>query len=76
MALRAGNIFCMYKSLYMIFDCQVTVIVLAYTVIVHDPGSCNCAIFVCYINSSELHLQSVALRSQYSDPTLEAVTLQ
>ena len=21
----------------------------------HDPGSCNCAIFVCYANSSELH---------------------
>ena len=42
----------------------------------HDPGSHNCAIFVCYINSSKLHLQSVALRSQYSDPTLEAVTLQ
>ena len=28
------------------------------------------------INSSELHLQGVALRSQYSDPTPEAVTLQ
>ena len=23
---------------------------------VHDPGSRNCAIFVCYVNSSELHL--------------------
>ena len=43
---------------------------------VHDPGSRNCAIFVRYINSSELHLQSVALRSQYSDPAPEAVTLQ
>ena len=42
----------------------------------HDPGSRNCAIFVCYINSSELHLQSVALRSQYSDPAPEAVMLQ
>ena len=42
----------------------------------HDPDSHNCAIFVCYINSSELHLQSVALRSQYSDPAPEAVTLQ
>ena len=42
----------------------------------HNPGSHNCAIFVRYINSSELQLQSVALRSQYSDPTLEAVTLQ
>ena len=42
----------------------------------HDPGSCNCAIFVCYINSSELHLQSVALRSQYSDPMPEADMLQ
>ena len=41
----------------------------------HDPGSHNCAIFVCYINSSKLHLQSVALRSQYSDPTPEVVTL-
>ena len=28
------------------------------------------------INSSEPHLQGVALRSQYSDPTPEAVTLQ
>ena len=42
----------------------------------HDPGSRNCAIFVRYINSSELHLQSVALRSQYSDPALAAVMLQ
>ena len=42
----------------------------------HDPGSRNCAVFVLYtINSSELHLQGVALRSQYSDPTPEAVTL-
>ena len=30
----------------------------------HDPGFRNCAIFVRYVNSSELHLQSV--RSQYS----------
>ena len=28
------------------------------------------------INSSEVHLQGVALRSQYSDPTPEAVMLQ
>ena len=42
----------------------------------HDPGSRNCAIFVHYINSFELHLQSVALRSQYSDPMPEVVTLQ
>ena len=28
------------------------------------------------INSSELHLQGMALRSQYSDPALEVVTLQ
>ena len=45
----------------------------------HDPGSRNCAmlsaIFVRNINSSELHFQSVALRSQYSDHTPEAVTL-
>ena len=34
------------------------------------------AIFVRYINSSKLHLQSVALRSQYSDHAPEAVTLQ
>ena len=33
------------------------------------------AIFVCNINSSELHFQSVALRSQYSDHAPEAVTL-
>ena len=45
----------------------------------HDPGSRNyamlSAIFVCNINSSELHFQSVALRSQYSDHAPEAVTL-
>ena len=43
----------------------------------HDPSSRNCAIFIFVhvINSSELHLQGVALRSQYSDPTPEAVTL-
>ena len=33
------------------------------------------AIFVRNINSSELHFQSVALRSQYSDHAPEAVTL-
>ena len=45
---------------------------------VHDPGSRNCAVFMSYtcINSSESHLQGVAPRSQYSDPMLEAVTLQ
>ena len=43
----------------------------------HDPGSHNCAVFVLHcINSSELHLQGVALMSQYSDPAPEAVTLQ
>ena len=50
----------------------------------HDPGSHNCAVFMsdtCIIfttnlNSTELHPQGVAPRSQYSDPTLEAVTLQ
>ena len=36
---------------------------------------CLSAIFVCNINSSELHFQSVALRSQYSDHAPEAVTL-
>ena len=46
--------------------------------LVHDPSSHNCAVFISYtcINSSELHLQGVALRSQYSDPAPEAVTLQ
>ena len=42
---------------------------------VHDPGSHNCAIFVHCTNSSELHLQGVALRSQYSDHAQEVVTL-
>ena len=44
----------------------------------HDPGSRNYAVFISYtcINSSELHLQGVAPRSQYSDPTPEAVMLQ
>ena len=32
--------------------------------------------FTTNLNSTELHLQGVAPRSQYSDPTLEAVTLQ
>ena len=45
----------------------------------HHPGSCNCAIFchvlVPHLNSTELHLQGVAPRSQYSDPAPEAVTL-
>ena len=41
----------------------------------HNPGSRNCAIFVYYVNSSELHLWSVALLSQYSDPAPEAITL-
>ena len=47
-------------------------------VLVHDPGSCNCAVFMLYtcINSTEFHLQGVAPRSQYSDPEPEAVTLQ
>ena len=36
---------------------------------------CLSTIFVRNINSSELHFQSVALRSQYSDHALEAVTL-
>ena len=36
---------------------------------------CLSTIFVRNINSSELHFQSVALRSQYSDHMLEAVTL-
>ena len=44
----------------------------------HDPGSRNCAVFMSYtcINSTEFHLQGVVPRSQYSDPTLEVVTLQ
>ena len=36
---------------------------------------CLSTIFVRNINSSELHFQSVALRSQYSDHVPEAVTL-
>ena len=47
---------------------------------VHDPGSHNCAVLcrtlVSNLNSTELHLQGVASRSQYSDPMPEAVTLQ
>ena len=50
----------------------------------HDPCSRNYAVFMSYtyiiftanLNSNELHLQGVAPRSQYSDPTPEAVTLQ
>ena len=33
-------------------------------------------IHVIHLNSTELHHQGVALRSQYSDPMLEAVMLQ
>ena len=36
---------------------------------------CLSTIFVCNINSSELHFKSVALRLQYSDRAPEAVTL-
>ena len=50
----------------------------------HDPVSRNCAVSMSYtyiilpqnLNSTKLHLQGVAPRSQYSDPSLEAVTLQ
>ena len=50
----------------------------------HDPGSRNCAVFMLYtciiftanLNSTKLHLQGVAPRSQYSDPVPEVVTLQ
>ena len=35
-----------------------------------------CHTLVSTLNSTELHLQGVAPRSQYSDPTLEVVTLQ
>ena len=50
----------------------------------HDPISHNCAVSMSYtyiillhnLNSTELHLQGVAPRSQYSDHVLEAVTLQ
>ena len=34
-----------------------------------------CHVLVPNLNSTELHLQGVALRSQYSDPMPEAVTL-
>ena len=51
---------------------------------VHDPISHNCAVSMLYtyiilphnLNSTKLHLQRVAPRSQYSDHALEAVTLQ
>ena len=33
MALWDGNILCMYNSFYVILDCQVTVIILAYIII-------------------------------------------
>ena len=50
----------------------------------HDPISRNCAVSMSYtysilphnLNSTELHLQGVAPRSQYSDHVLEAITLQ
>ena len=44
----------------------------------YDGSNCTIPvpIIVHCINSSELHLQGVALRSQYSDPMPEAVTLQ
>ena len=50
----------------------------------HDPVSRNCAVSMSYtyiilphnLTSTELHIQGVAPRSQYSDLTLETVTLQ
>ena len=50
----------------------------------HNPVSRNCAVSMSYtyiillqnLNSTELHLQGVAPRSQYSDCMPEAVTLQ
>ena len=50
----------------------------------HDPISRNCAVSMLYtyiilphnLNSTELHLQGVTPRSQYSDHVPEAVTLQ
>ena len=50
----------------------------------HDPISRNCVFSMSYtyiillrnLNSTELHLQGVAPRSQYSDHALESVTLQ
>ena len=50
----------------------------------HDPISRNCAVTMLYtsiillhnLNNTELHLQGVAPRSQYSDYMPEAVTLQ
>ena len=50
----------------------------------HDPVSHNCAVSMSYtciillhnLNSTELHLQGVAPRSQYSDHMPEVVTLQ
>ena len=50
----------------------------------HDPVSRNCAVSMSYtyiilphnLNSTKLHLQGVAPRSQYSDHMPEAVTLQ
>ena len=51
----------------------------------HDPVSCNCAVSMPYtyiiflphnLNSTKLHLQGVAPRSQDSDHAPEAVTLQ
>ena len=45
------------------------------TILVPVIVLCLSSIFVRNINSSELHFQSVALRSQYSDHTPEAVML-
>ena len=50
-------------------------------IITPDPESCDPAYAgvtngLIATNSSELHLQGVALRSQYSDPAPEVVTLQ
>ena len=50
----------------------------------HNPVSHNCPIFMSYtcnilphkLNSTELHHQGVAHRSQYSDHVPEAVMLQ
>ena len=65
--------------------CQAHIKVFLLSVIImHDPISHNCAVSMLYtciilphnLNSTKLHLQGVAPRSQYSDLMLEAVTLQ
>ena len=73
---EVASVICSYTA--MACDVLLIIAMIVFLLKMHNPCSRNCAVFMSYtyINSSELHLQGVAPRSQYSDPMPEAVTLQ